>query len=419
MTSKNHTNENPRDINPQKPGYEEKPGVLVLTTSYPSDRDDWSGVFIAKLLGALRKRGYGLKVVAPSNGTFHGRRILDGIDTVRFGYFRPRSLERLTRGAGGIPENMAGSLLARIQLAPMMLAFLFASLRELRSCQVIYANWLGAGIVGAILNLLTGKPLVLSFRGDDGYLARDRTLWRMLTKWVGKRCSTIVPVSAELLHIVQGLGIPDEKCRLFRFGVDTEMFHPPVEARPPSTEVRLLFVGSLIVRKGLQELLEALAEPTFSRVKLIVVGEGTYGPDLEAMSERLGLADRVEWKGILPPAEVARLMRSVDLLCLPSHMEGRPNVVNEAMASGLPVISTRIGGIPDMVREGESALLFTPGNVDELRQCLHPLVSDSERRSRMGQAGHDFVIDSGTSWDSTAEEFDKLFSELSRGSVSV
>ncbi len=118
-------------------------------------------------------------MVAPSNGAFHGRRVLDGIETVRFGYFWPRSLERLTKGGGGILENMAESLLARLQVLPMMLAFVIVTLREICNAEAVYANWLGAGIVGAVVNFLTRTPLVVSFRGDDGYLARDRWVWRI------------------------------------------------------------------------------------------------------------------------------------------------------------------------------------------------------------------------------------------------
>ncbi len=93
-------------------------------------------------------------------------------------------------------------------------------------------------------------------------------------------------------------------------------------------------------------------------------------------------------------------------------MEGRPNVVNEAMASALPVIATRIGGIPDMVEEGQTAFLHDPGNVEELREHIRTLVADRELRNKMGKAGHEFLIKSGVSWDSTAEEFDLLFSRL-------
>jgi len=389
-----------------------RPKILVLTTSYPSDADDPSGIFIAKLLAAVKRRRYRVKVVAPTNGTFHGRRELDGIETVRFGYFWPRSLERLTTGGGGIPENMAESFLARLQVLPMMLSFLIVSLIEVRGCDLIYANWLGAGIVGALINRLTGKPLVVSFRGDDGYLARDRRVWRVLTRWVTRRAGIVAPVSGELMRIMRELGVPDDKCHLPRFGVDTDMFHPSSRKQEPRDDVEVLFVGSLIDRKGLHDLLNALADPDFTRVRLTVVGDGPNKERLKAMAQRLGLAERIEWMGIVPPAEVARLTRTCDILCLPSYMEGRPNVVNEAMASGVPVIVTRIGGVPDMVKEGETALLFTPGDIEGLRQCLRPLVNDANLRSTMGRAGHEFLMRSGVSWDSTAEEFDLLFASL-------
>jgi glycosyltransferase involved in cell wall biosynthesis len=388
------------------------PKILVLTTSYPSDDQDPSGIFIANLLRAIQERGYAIKVVAPSNGGFYGRRCLDGIETVRFGYFRPRSLEKLTRGSGGIPENMNASFLARLQLFPMMVVFLCVALREVRDTDVIYANWLGAGIIGGFVNLLARRPLVVSFRGDDGYLARDRFLWRVLTKWVTRRATVVAPVSGELTEILLGLGLPREKCHLPQFGVDTEMFHPTPDNRPSEDEVRLLFVGSLIPRKGLHDLLEALGEPLPIQVRLIVVGDGALANRLMDLCESLGLKERTEWMGSVPPVEVARLMRTADLLCLPSYMEGRPNVVNEAMASALPVIATRIGGIPDMVEEGRTAFLHDPGNVEELRDHIRTLVSDAELRHRMGKAGYDFLTKSGVSWDSTAEEFDLLFSRV-------
>jgi glycosyltransferase involved in cell wall biosynthesis len=383
-----------------------------LTTSYPSSEQDPSSIFIARLLAAIRKRGYSIKVVAPSDGTFHGRREVYGIETARFGYFFPRSLERLTRAGGGVPENLAKSVLARIQLFPMMSAFLIASLKESRGYDLIYANWLGAGIIGAIVNLFTGKPLVVSFRGDDGYLARERLSWWAATRWVCERASFLAPVSGELLRILVELGAPEQKCRLPRFGVDVEMFHPSDSPSAGRDEVRVIFVGSLIPRKGLHDLLEAMADPRLSNIVLDVVGDGYFGAELKAMSARLGLGSRAAWRGALSQAEVARLMRSSDLLCLPSYMEGRPNVVNEAMASGVPVISTRIGGVPDMIVHGETGLLFDAGNVEELRQCLHILAADPGLRDRMGKNGRELLIRSGVSWDATAEDFDAIFASL-------
>ncbi len=382
--------------------------ILVLTTTYPSNETDPSGVFIAKLLGALSNRGYKIKVVAPSNGLAYGRGSLNGIETVRFGYFFPRSLEKLTTQAGGIPENMKSSWLAKIQLLPMMSNFLLKSTAESRNSDLIYANWIGAGLIGALTNWFTGKPLVVSFRGDDGYLARDRAVWKTITQWVISRATAIAPVSRELLEILMELGAPSHKCRLPKFGVDTGMFHP-AERKSDSETVELLFVGSLIPRKGLHDLLKAISAANLEKARLSVIGEGPSGAEFKNLAKVLGIESRVEWHGGMPPQQVAEVMRNADILCLPSYMEGRPNVVNEAMASGIPVISTRIGGIPDMVEEGNTALLHDAGNVDELATHLKTLVNNKDMRKRMGQSGREFLINTGVSWDATAEEFDDIF----------
>ncbi len=381
--------------------------ILVLTTSYPSDEHDPSGIFIAKLLAAIRKRGHLVKVIAPTNGLFHGRRTLNGIETVRFGYFLPRSLERLTTAAGGIPETMAKSLLARIQLVPMMVGFLIKALVEIRDCDLIYANWLGAGIVGAAVKAITGKPLVVSFRGDDAYLARDRNIWRVLTNWVIRRSDVVAPVSGQLRDILLDLGTPEDRCRVPRRGVDLEMFYP--EPREPTDEIKIIYLGAVIRKKGLQDLLTALTDRAFSNTRLIIAGSGVDAPELMELSERLQLNDRVNWMGAQSPENAARLVRGSDILCLPSYTEGRPNVINEAMASGVPVVATRVGGIPEMVQEGETGLLYDPGHVPGLRQCLSTLVENPALRAQMGQHAREFVVKSGLSWDTTALDFESIF----------
>jgi glycosyltransferase involved in cell wall biosynthesis len=112
---------------------------------------------------------------------------------------------------------------------------------------------------------------------------------------------------------------------------------------------------------------------------------------------------------MLSPSEVAEQIRSADVLCLPSYTEGRPNVVNEAMASGIPVVATAVGGIPDMVVEGQTAFLYTPGDVKTLQALLKRLVDDRALRTKMGRNSRVFVQQRNLTWDTTALDFEELF----------
>ncbi len=383
--------------------------VLLLTTCYPSHEQDPSGVFVDRLATALARTGYDVKVLAPSDGMVFGNQLVNGIETFRFAYFWPRSATRLTRGLGGIPENLARSPLARMQLLPMMALFLVHSLLQIRKCDLIYANWLGAGIIGAIANLLTGKPLVVSLRGDDGYLARDKRIWRTLTKWVSRRACVVAPVSEGIREILVQIGVPGDKVVVPRFGVDLELFHADEHPMNRSDQLTVVFVGSLIKKKGPQDLIQALEDPALSDIRLVMVGDGILREELTEKCREAGLTGRVDWQGLRSQKEVAAILRSCDILCLPSYTEGKPNVIKEAMASGLPVIATPVGGIAELVEDGVTGRLFSPGDVHALRECLKALAADSDLRTKMGKAGLEKIKQEGASWDASAKDFDEIF----------
>jgi glycosyltransferase involved in cell wall biosynthesis len=283
--------------------------ILVLTTSYPNDSDDWSGVFIHKLNMALSRKGYRIFVLSPSNGGFYGLKRFDDITVKRFPYFWPRRLESLCSGAGGIPENMNKSVLARFQVVTMTLLFGLHAFVQSRHADLIYANWLGSGIVGAIAGFIRGVPLVTSFRGDDGYLARKESVWRVFSKFVIARSSALALVSRELAEICLELGASKDRVFVPRFGVDTNLFCPDTHKNSDPQKVKIVYVGSLIPKKGVQDLIEALSAKVFDNVVLEVVGEGFYSDDLKKMAETANISHRVIWRGLATPNEVARIMK--------------------------------------------------------------------------------------------------------------
>ncbi len=389
-----------------------KKTVLVLSTSYPNSSDDWSGIFIHKLSSALIGLGYRITVLAPSNGEFYGERSFDGVTVRRFSYFWPRSLERLCSGAGGIPENLNKSTLARLQVFTMTLAFFFHAMRSSANTGVIYANWLGSGVVGALVGLFRGIPLVTSFRGDDGYLARERLLWRIFTKFVIRRSSALAPVSGELAEICKELGAPSAKVFTPRFGVDLELFRPSESPKRADAGVRIIYVGSLIPKKGVQDLLHAISGQSFNQAILDIVGEGFYAEDLKKLAGSLGISYRVNWRGLASPDEVSRFMRSSDILCLPSHTEGSPNVVKEAMSCGLPVVATRVGGVPDLVEDNQTGYLCGVSEIGDLSEKLKLLIDDPDLRQSFGANARKRILTLGMSWTSTAEEFHRIFQSV-------
>jgi len=144
----------------------------------------------------------------------------------------------------------------------------------------------------------------------------------------------------------------------------------------------VLFVGHLFPVKAVDELLRAwgLRARRGSLApgeRLVLVGEGSERAGLECLAREEGVADRVAFLGALPQVRVADWIAASDLLCLSSHSEGSPNVVVEALASGLPVVATCVGGVPDLVAHGENGLLVPPADPAALADALDAALARS------------------------------------------
>jgi glycosyltransferase involved in cell wall biosynthesis len=176
------------------------------------------------------------------------------------------------------------------------------------------------------------------------------------------------------------------KLSIVRCGLALGELPPGEPATGPG--LRLILVGRLSPEKGIGGLLEALALlPEAERPRLAIVGDGPMRAELDARVEQLGLGDGVTFLGRLPEAETLAEIARSDALVLPSFMEGLPIVLMEAMALGKPVIATRVAGIPELVTDGETGLLFTPSDWTELAAKISALTNDKELWQRLGAAG--------------------------------
>jgi len=167
----------------------------------------------------------------------------------------------------------------------------------------------------------------------------------------------------------------------------------PSLPRPPGN--RLAFVGWVTREKGVFEALDVLAEVRilYPATTLTVVGGGR---DLEAFTravEARGLTCAVRTTGWLSNGEVQRILRDSDVFLFPSHFEGLPNAVVEAMAAGLPVVATRVGGVPDLIRHGQSGFLADVGDVVGMAKMVGQLLAEPDLARELGRRGRDIVLE--------------------------
>lgn len=197
------------------------------------------------------------------------------------------------------------------------------------------------------------------------------------------------------------------KLRLVHCGL--QALPDPMPA-PPGDTGKLVCVARLSVEKGHLILFEALAALRDEGLAFTctLVGDGPMRAELEARVAALGLTDRVRFAGAQPPAQVAGFYAEADAAVLASFGEGIPLVLMEAMAHGRPVVSTRVGGIPELVEPGVSGLLVAPGSVREMTGALRTLLQDPAAARAMGERGREAVM-KRFSIDVAAERLEQLF----------
>jgi len=159
-------------------------------------------------------------------------------------------------------------------------------------------------------------------------------------------------------------------------------------------------------------LIGALAEPGLEQARLTIVGDGPQRQALKRQAESLGLKERVVFAGLAAPEAIPGLLAEANAFVLASVFEGRPNVVLEAMAAGLPVVASRIDGVTELVEDNVTGLLFEAGDLAGLAKRLRRLAEDEALRRRLGAAGRQSIVDRGLTWERTAEAYLRLFRDV-------
>jgi len=308
--------------------------ILVVTTSYPRPGLEFAGRFVADAVERLQAAGIEVEVLGPASFRHFG----------------------LAGEIGVMP-----ALRRRPWAAPLLLGSLaLAVRRRAREADLVHAHWLPT----AAAALLARAPYVVTLHGTDVALARRAP---RLARAVLRRARGVIAVSTALAEEARALGAAE--VAVVPNGVEL-----PPEAGREAEKPYVLFAGRLSPEKGVEELLTAAAG-----LPLVVAGDG---PLRERVPEALGWIRR---------PELERLLAGAAVVACPSRREGFGVACAEAMAYGRAVVASDVGGLRDLVRDGETGLLVPPRDPAALRAALDRLLGDPDLRARLGAAAREHV----------------------------
>ena len=266
---------------------------------------------------------------------------------------------------------------------------LYRHIRRARPA-ILHASLFHTNLPGRVLGRLAGVPIVIC---SERTMAMESEWRYRLNRWTIGLVDRVIAVSANVRDFyVSHAGLPADKLVVIYNGVDLpDSPSSREEARaelglPPNSPI-VGTVSRLDPVKGVDILLHALVQ--LSGANLAIVGDGPERVTLEALASRLGVADRVYWLG--HRRDVPRLLPAFDLFVQPSLHEGLPNAVLEALAAGLPVVATAVGGTPEVVVDGVTGLLIPPHEPGALAEAMAALLRDPDLRRTMGRAGRKHV----------------------------
>jgi len=332
---------------------------------YPSKNNPVSGIFIREHVKAtllyndvvvLYSEGVGRKI----RGLYEIKdNIEDGIRTLRLRYRK-----------SPIPKTS-------------YLIYLWAMFRAFRKLvekgfrpDIIHAHVYLAGVPAVLLGKRYRLPVIITehFTGFPRGLVRG--IEKLKAKFSFERADLVCPVSEDLRRHIKSYGIR-ARFHVVPNVVDTSFFYP-AEDKPNTRQgnkKRLMLVALLDPKKGVPYLLEAMARLRKKRDDFVldIVGDGPNRVEYEELTRKLGLQDIVHFHGLKTKQEVAEFMRKADVFVLPSEWENLPCVIIEAMASGLPVVATNVGGIPEII-SNETGILVPPKDEWALTQALEDVI---------------------------------------------
>ncbi len=400
--------------------------ICMVTSSYPKFAGDVTAPFIESIATYVARRGHEVHVLAPWHPDLRHKPVEHGVHLHFFTYAPRRDLN--IWGYAASLEADVRVKRAIYPLAPVVMARGLGALLKLTRrvrFDLIQVHWpIPNGPLALAGSLRRGLPLVSSLHGSDIFVAERNPLARLAVRGVFAASDAISACSDDLRTRAIALGAPAGRSRLIPYGVDPQQFAPIPGARAalrhrlglaPDTPL-VLALGRLVYKKGFTYLIDAAPAilTAHPEARIVIAGGGDLAGDLERQVAALGLAGRVLLPGPVARDLVPLYFSGADVFALPSivdqsgNVDGLPNSLLEAMASGAAVVASNVAGVPLAVQNGRNGLLVPPKEPAALAGAVIRLLDSPELRAQYGGASR-LRIEQDLNWEHTALMFEQLY----------
>ncbi len=370
-----------------------RPSLVVFSSLFPSSEEPLAGVFIRERMFRVGKL-LPITVVSPQPwfpGQSLFRRWKPGYRTDKPRYEVQQGIEVHRPRFFALPGVLRSidAIAMAIGALPTLRRLRKAGRADILDAHFVYPD----GVAAARLSRWLGIPFTVTLRGTEPRHARVGAMRQQMTAAL-RNAARVFSVSGALRALALELGVRPEQATVVGNGVDLKNFFPIPRARARSTlglpvDTRIIIsVGGLVERKGFHRVIDCLPAllARFPDLHYLIVGgpspEGDLTTRLQSQVERLGLADRVHFLGALPPERLHLPLSAADVFVLATSNEGWANVFLEAMACGLPVVTTRVGGNAEVICREELGLVVPFGDAAALTEALgSALVREWDRRA--------------------------------------
>lgn len=393
----------------------------MVTTSYPRFAGDSVGTFMEPIAKGVAARGHEVHIVAPWHPRITRGTVEDGVFFHFFRYAPVASLN-VFGYAAGLRADVRLKATAWLAAPLALSAGWFKALRvaQKRRATVMHGHWVvPGGVIAAAAR--PGLPLVVSLHGSDVFVAERTAPARAAAARVFHRAGFVTACSADLATRAIALGAAPNRLEVVPYGVDVERFRPSSDARQrvradagiDMTAPLLVAAGRLVRKKGFEYLIDALAQIA-APAQLVIAGSGDLDAELRARAASAGVADRVRFLGDVLQDQVASWFAAADVAVVPSvrdasgNVDGLPNTVLEALASGTAVVATAAGGIGSVVEDGRNGMIVPERDAAALARAISALLADRTRGHALGAAARATVM-ARFGWDAAAARFEAAY----------